>query len=117
MDPFRTRFILVDNSYAQRRRIVHTDDALTVVEQSIEDDSNELIEGAWCAYKILLCQELKPNYQQARRTFGHQSRFNKNKFFSDKAHFWLIGYVKKQNCHIWSDYNPQAVVEMSFFNY
>lgn len=43
MDPFRTRFILVDNSYAQRRRIVRTDDALTVVEQSIEDDSNESI--------------------------------------------------------------------------
>ncbi|GFS81093.1 transposable element Tc3 transposase [Trichonephila clavipes] len=30
---------------------------------------------------------------------------------SDEAHFWLNGYVNKQNCHIWSEANPQAYVE------
>ncbi|GFV62254.1 uncharacterized protein TNCV_985181 [Trichonephila clavipes] len=32
-------------------------------------------------------------------------------FFSDEAHFWLNGYVNKQNCHIWSEANPQVYVE------
>ncbi|GFU87873.1 uncharacterized protein TNCV_964291 [Trichonephila clavipes] len=30
---------------------------------------------------------------------------------SDKAHFWLNGYVNKQNCRIWSEANPQVYVE------
>ncbi|GFU44638.1 hypothetical protein TNCV_1507281 [Trichonephila clavipes] len=30
---------------------------------------------------------------------------------SDEAHFWLNGYVNKQNCHIWSEANPQVYVE------
>ncbi|GFT93891.1 hypothetical protein TNCV_2132971 [Trichonephila clavipes] len=29
----------------------------------------------------------------------------------DEAHFWLNGYVKKQNCRIWSGANPQVYVE------
>ncbi|GFW98813.1 hypothetical protein TNCV_2837741 [Trichonephila clavipes] len=29
----------------------------------------------------------------------------------DEAHFWLIGYVNKQNCRIWSEANPQVYVE------
>ncbi|GFT14342.1 hypothetical protein TNCV_4003471 [Trichonephila clavipes] len=27
------------------------------------------------------------------------------------AHFWLNGYVNKQNCRIWSEANPQVYVE------
>ncbi|GFU88557.1 putative DD41D transposase [Trichonephila clavipes] len=30
---------------------------------------------------------------------------------SDEAHFWFNGYVIKQNCHIWSEANPQVYVE------
>ncbi|GFU83098.1 hypothetical protein TNCV_65681 [Trichonephila clavipes] len=29
----------------------------------------------------------------------------------DEAHFWLNGYVNKQNCRIWSEANPQGYVE------
>ncbi|GFT56715.1 DUF4817 domain-containing protein [Trichonephila clavipes] len=32
-------------------------------------------------------------------------------FSSDEAHFWLNGYVNKQNCRIWSEANPQVYVE------
>ncbi|GFX05637.1 tc3a_0 protein [Trichonephila clavipes] len=30
---------------------------------------------------------------------------------SDEAHFWLNGYVNKQNCRIWGEANPQVYVE------
>ncbi|GFU31828.1 putative transposable element [Trichonephila clavipes] len=37
--------------------------------------------------------------------------FIKRILFSDEAHFWLNGYVNKQNCRIWSEANPQVYVE------
>ncbi|GFV71683.1 uncharacterized protein TNCV_3534721 [Trichonephila clavipes] len=40
------------------------------------------------------------------------SRFHKRILFSDEAHFWLNGYVNKQNCRIWSEANPQVYVEI-----
>ncbi|GFX30650.1 tc3a_0 protein [Trichonephila clavipes] len=37
--------------------------------------------------------------------------FHKRILFSDEAHFWLNGYVNKQNCRIGSEANPQVYVE------
>ncbi|GFV42521.1 uncharacterized protein TNCV_2905301 [Trichonephila clavipes] len=37
--------------------------------------------------------------------------FHKRIFFSDEAHFWLNGYINKQNCRIWSEANLQVYVE------
>ncbi|GFU14485.1 hypothetical protein TNCV_3251201 [Trichonephila clavipes] len=37
--------------------------------------------------------------------------FHKRILFSDEAHFWLNGYVNKQNCGICSEANPQVYVE------
>ncbi|GFW85595.1 uncharacterized protein TNCV_852471 [Trichonephila clavipes] len=56
-------------------------------------------------------------YDQARRTFVEWAQneiavvpdFHKRILFSDEAHFWLNGYVNKQNCRIWSEANPQSV--------
>ncbi|GFW99030.1 putative transposable element [Trichonephila clavipes] len=58
-------------------------------------------------------------YDQARRRFIEWARneiavipdFHKRILFSDEAHFWLNGYVNKQNCRIWSEANPQVYVE------
>ncbi|GFW92147.1 acetylcholine receptor subunit alpha-like [Trichonephila clavipes] len=30
---------------------------------------------------------------------------------NDEAHYWLNGYVNKQNCRIWSEANPQVYLE------
>ncbi|GFT47908.1 DUF4817 domain-containing protein [Trichonephila clavipes] len=56
---------------------------------------------------------------QARRRFVEWapneiavfSDFHKRILFSDEAHFWLNGYVNKQNCRIWSEANPQVYTE------
>ncbi|GFS97335.1 uncharacterized protein TNCV_1824921 [Trichonephila clavipes] len=59
------------------------------------------------------------NDHQARRRFVEWAQneiavvpdFHKRILFSDEAHFWLNGYVNKQNCRIWSKANPQVCVE------
>ncbi|GFT95711.1 putative DD41D transposase [Trichonephila clavipes] len=59
------------------------------------------------------------NHHQARRRFVEWAQneiavvpdFHKRILFSDEAHFWLNGYVNKQNCRIWSEANPQVYVE------
>ncbi|GFX68252.1 transposable element Tc3 transposase [Trichonephila clavipes] len=74
-----------------------------------------------------LCQEIysqfglaiHQNNHQARRRFVEWAQneiavvpdFHKRILFSDEAHFWLNGYVNKQNCRIWSEANPQVNVE------
>ncbi|GFV98374.1 putative transposable element [Trichonephila clavipes] len=58
-------------------------------------------------------------YDQARRRFVEWAQneiaivpnFHKRILFSGEAHFWLNGYVNKQNCRIWSEANPQVYVE------
>ncbi|GFV43785.1 putative DD41D transposase [Trichonephila clavipes] len=37
--------------------------------------------------------------------------FHTQILFSDEAHFWLNGYVNKQNCRIWSEANLQVYAE------
>ncbi|GFX32711.1 hypothetical protein TNCV_888491 [Trichonephila clavipes] len=51
---------------------------------------------------ICLAEELQPvnPLPPVYRNFG-----------GDEAHFWLNGYVNKQNCRIWSEANPQVYVE------
>ncbi|GFV80309.1 uncharacterized protein TNCV_4957121 [Trichonephila clavipes] len=59
------------------------------------------------------------NDHQARRRFVEWAQneiavvpdFHKRILCSDEAHFWLNGYVNKQNCRIWSEVNPQVYVE------
>ena len=32
--------------------------------------------------------------------------------FSDEAHFWLKGYINKQDCGFWSEDQPEAVQKL-----
>ncbi|GFW43604.1 putative transposable element [Trichonephila clavipes] len=45
---------------------------------------------------------------------GSVRNFHKRILFSE-AHFWLNGYVNKQNCRIWSEANPQVYVETPLY--
>ncbi|GFU79913.1 uncharacterized protein TNCV_577931 [Trichonephila clavipes] len=78
---------------------------------------------AWLNYCQVIYSQfgltIHQNDHQARRRFVKWAQneiavapdFHKRIFFSDEAHFGLNGYVNKQNCHIWSEANPQVYVE------
>ncbi|GFW89624.1 hypothetical protein TNCV_1025081 [Trichonephila clavipes] len=74
------------------------------------------------SYQVIYSQfglAIHQNDHQARRRFVEWVQneiavvpdFHKRILFSDEAHFWLNGYVNKQNCRIWSEANPQVYVE------
>ncbi|GFY10397.1 transposable element Tc3 transposase [Trichonephila clavipes] len=62
---------------------------------------------------------IQQNDHQARRRFVEWAQneiavvpdFHKRILLSDEAHFWLNGYVNKQNYRICSEANPQVYVE------
>ncbi|GFX41658.1 hypothetical protein TNCV_3110541 [Trichonephila clavipes] len=68
---------------------------------------------------FILSLAIHQNDHQAWRRFFERAQneiavvpdFHKRILFSDEAHFWLNGYVNKQNCRIWSEANPQMYVE------
>lgn len=137
---FRSTFTLLDAKPPTRRRRVRTEENIAVVEASVEENDNLSIRRRaqqiglcpstlWkilrkdlglVPYKIQLVQELKPHDHRLRREFSDWSlnQLNEDPFFyrkilfSDEAHFWLNGYVNKQNCRIWSKDNPHAVQEL-----
>lgn len=75
------------------------------------------------AYKIQLTQELQPNDHQLRRDLADWAikqievdpDFHRKIIFSDEAHFWLNGYVNKQNCRYWSEDNQYVITEKSYY--
>ncbi len=57
----------------------------------------------------------KANHLQFAEEFGAQlaekpSMLNEI-WFTDECHFWLNGFVNKQNMRLWSDENPHAIHE------
>ncbi|GFT13991.1 integrase catalytic domain-containing protein [Trichonephila clavipes] len=46
-----------------------------------------------------------------------RSRWDIVQKMNDEAHFWLNGYVNKQNCHIWSEANPQVSCDLTPLDY
>ncbi|GFV64865.1 putative transposable element [Trichonephila clavipes] len=56
-------------------------------------------------------EEIRIFVEWAQNVIAVVPDFHKRILFSDEAHFWLNGYVNKQNCRIWSEANPQVYVE------
>ncbi|GFS71817.1 hypothetical protein TNCV_3715021 [Trichonephila clavipes] len=79
----------------------------------------ELIENSCQVIYSQFGLAIHQNDHQARRRFIEWAQneiavvpdFHKRILFSYEAHFWLNGYVNKQNCRIWSEANPQVYVE------
>ncbi|GFX32815.1 histone-lysine N-methyltransferase SETMAR [Trichonephila clavipes] len=93
----------------------------------ISDDIGQRYRSLSWHYSLNSCQviysqfglAIHQNDHQARRRFVEWAQneiavvpdFHKRILFSDEAHFWLNGYVNKQNCRIWSEANSQVYVE------
>ncbi|GFX40124.1 hypothetical protein TNCV_4317601 [Trichonephila clavipes] len=85
------------------------------------------VKGPDKLHKVFCCQVIYSQFGLAIHQNDHQARgrfvewaqneiavvpdFHKRILFSDEAHFWLNGYVNKQNCRIWREANPQVYVE------
>ncbi|GFT29725.1 hypothetical protein TNCV_4891371 [Trichonephila clavipes] len=89
---------------------------------SVEDDKdieNSVPSGSCQVIYSQFGLAIHQNDHQARRRFVEWAQneiavvpdFHKRILFSDEAHFWLNGYVNKQNCRVWSEANPQVYVE------
>ncbi|GFU41451.1 transposable element Tc3 transposase [Trichonephila clavipes] len=97
------------------------------IQLALEEEAVQILDGLMAQKKITYCQVIYSQFglaiyrndHQARRRFVEWAQneiaivpdFHKRVLFSDEAHFWLNGYVNKQNCRIWSEANPQVYVE------
>ncbi|GFY18445.1 hypothetical protein TNCV_2396731 [Trichonephila clavipes] len=111
----RADFILMDAKVIPH--IAH------LVDECLESEDISRIDGdRFNSCQVIYSQfglAIHQNDHQARRRFVEWAQneiavvpdFHKRILFSDEAHFWLNGYVNKQNCCIWIEANPQVYVE------
>ncbi|GFX33760.1 hypothetical protein TNCV_3961691 [Trichonephila clavipes] len=95
---------------------------ITFYEIPVKSPDNYLMDFCASSCQVIYSQfglAIHQNDHQARRRFVEWAQneiavvpdFHKRILFSDEAHFWLNGYVNKQNCRIWSEANLQVYVE------
>ncbi|GFT88910.1 uncharacterized protein TNCV_907081 [Trichonephila clavipes] len=109
----------------KRRRLIQLDSVLLAVQRETvkgrryEEKQDSTVHIVMLGIKVLVGLTFHQNDHQARRRFVEWAQneiavvpdFHTRILFSDEAHFWLNGYVNKQNCRIWSEANPQVYVE------
>ena len=133
----------MDVPVPKRRPIAGSEEIIAAVSASIQNEPNQSISRrsqelgiaqttlwrimqkdiALHAFKIKLTQELKPVNHLKRRSFFNwdlakleeNEEFHGKIIFSDEAHFWLNGFINKQNMRYWSATNPNALLETPLF--
>ncbi|GFS98564.1 transposable element Tc3 transposase [Trichonephila clavipes] len=96
-----TKFVLELNTGVSRQT-----DHLTGTSARVPQCPNDLV-----ALHFKYDRERRRFVKWAQNEIAVAPNFHKRILFSDEAHFWLNGYVNKQNCHIWSEANPHVYVE------
>ncbi|GFW98823.1 hypothetical protein TNCV_2837841 [Trichonephila clavipes] len=116
---------LARNPRCSRRRRIDEGDISTPI--AVDQRTTNRLEEAVRSFTAISCQVIYSQFGLAIHQNDHQARcrfvewaqneiavvpdFHKRILFSDEAHFFLNGYVNKQNCRIWSEANPQVYVE------
>ncbi|GFY35565.1 transposable element Tcb2 transposase [Trichonephila clavipes] len=96
----------------ERKRVLYSKKPM---QASQRKEMEEICQVIYSQFGLAIHQ----NDHQARRRFVEWAQneiavvpdFHKRFLFSDEAHFWLNGYVNKQNCRICSEANPKVYVE------
>lgn len=140
---FDETYSLCDAPRVSYTRSVRTDETIAAVNESVAEDANVSIRRRaqalgltastlWKilrkdlglkAYKIKLLQKLEWHDHLRRRTFAdwalnqleNDPDFYRKIIFSDEAHFWLNGYVNKQNMRYCSNKQPEQFLETPFY--
>ena len=125
VNKFESSGTVTDMIVLVRRRNARSEGNIAAVNESVHENSNLSVPrrsqelgisqtSTWRTlrkdlilhpYKIQLTQELKPNDHSFRRRFADwaieqlevDANFGKKIIFIDEAHFWLNGFVNKQN--------------------
>ena len=97
MERFRTTFTLIDNSHPQRRRTVHTEEAIATVERSIAEDPNESIRHR--AQELDLCPSTV--WKILRKDLGMRA------YKIQLVQEWTVPSIEKNRGAFWSLYSPK----------
>ncbi|GFY36570.1 general transcription factor II-I repeat domain-containing protein 2 [Trichonephila clavipes] len=62
-------------------------------------------------FDVTNMQDLEMEIINLQNNIVLKSHYVDKSIRNDEVHFWLNGYVNKQNCRIWSEANPQVYVE------
>ncbi|CAF4520213.1 unnamed protein product, partial [Didymodactylos carnosus] len=129
VNKFESSGTVTDTKVPVRQRNARSEANIAAVNESVRENSNlsiprrsqELGISQTSTWRILRKDlELKPNDHSLRRRFADwaseqlevDANLGKKIIFSDEAHFWLNGFVNKQNCRIWSESNPQKIQQL-----
>ncbi|GFS80629.1 hypothetical protein TNCV_3870461 [Trichonephila clavipes] len=86
-------------------------DAFNIITPSMECSFSQSDIYVTIQSSVGICAWLNTFVEWAQKEIAVVPDFHKRILFSVEAHFWLNGYVNKQNCRIWSEANPQVYVE------
>ncbi|GFS95722.1 hypothetical protein TNCV_251171 [Trichonephila clavipes] len=92
----------LDSYCPSARRLVMVRTVVVMV-RTVAEACNE---GTTCVWSAVIFR-----VDERLRTSEFKSKPQSECHQCDEAHFWLNGYVNKQNCRIWSEANPQVYVE------
>ncbi|GFU56085.1 putative transposable element [Trichonephila clavipes] len=100
-----------DGSHTNEDRVVNNEVLRVLVKQNPDNTLRNYAEELGATHKECFFPARRRFVEWAQNEIAVVPNFHKLILFSDEAHFWLNGYVNKQNCRIWSEANPQVYVE------